>query len=718
MSKAVYLCLFGFMVLGIANSSVFAGFRAGAAVVDVTPTEFPVYVNGGMLSRMSKEVKSKVYARAIAFDDGKNRLAIVIVDSCMVPRELLDEAKKLASKATKIPVENMLIAATHTHSAPSSFGALGTPSDKKYEAFLVPRLAEAIKTAVADLQPAQVGATVVDANKFTALRRWIRRPDKMLVDPFGNRSIRANMHPGPRSPDATGPSGPEDPDLSILSVQTRDGHPIALLANFANHYVGGPTIGSDYFGMFADRINAKVSEKLLVGSEPALIAMMSQGTSGDVWLYDYFNEGPRKRPDISVYTDGMVALAYKAYQTIEYKHDVTVAIAQTELPLNYRVPDAQHLHWAKGVVDAMKEELPKNTTEVYAREAVLLHEMQSTKIVLQAARIGEIGITAMPNEVYALTGLKLKALSPLKTTFNIELANGADGYIPPPEQHELGGYNTWPARSAGLEVQAEPKIVETVAQLLEKVAGKPRREINPSRGIAAKAIMASKPVAYWRMDEWERPRAIDLLGKHDGVYESGVVFYLEGPQAEQFNAKGETNRCSHFAGGRMRARVDSLGKNYSVSLWFWNGHVADVRPVTGYLFSRGRDHASNAAGDHVGLTGNSNKESMGRLFFSNGDQKNEMLIGKTKIERWEWHQLVLVRNGTKVHIYLDGKLELEGKADVTRSASVGSMFFGGRNDNFSNFEGRLDEACVFDYALSAKDIAKHYQAAANDDEVK
>ena len=39
----------------------------------------------------------------------------------------------------------------------------------------------------------------------------------------------------------------------------------------------------------------------------------------------------------------------------------------------------------------------------------------------------------------------------------IELANGGDGYIPPPEQHLLGGYNTWPARSAGLEVGAEPR---------------------------------------------------------------------------------------------------------------------------------------------------------------------------------------------------------------------------------------------------------------------
>ena len=75
----------------------------------------------------------------------------------------------------------------------------------------------------------------------------------------------------------------------------------------------------------------------------------------------------------------------------------------------------------------------------------------------------------------------------------IELANGGDGYIPPPEQHLLGGYNTWPARSAGLEIQAEPKITETALGLLEKTAGRPRREFKQSRGTAADAILKANP---------------------------------------------------------------------------------------------------------------------------------------------------------------------------------------------------------------------------------
>jgi len=70
--------------------------------------------------------------------------------------------------------------------------------------------------------------------------------------------------------------------------------------------------------------------------------------------------------------------------------------------------------------------------------------------------------------VFAETGLAIKAGSPLRPTFTIELANGYNGYLPTPEQHELGGYETWPARSSYLEVQAEPKIRDSVLELLKR----------------------------------------------------------------------------------------------------------------------------------------------------------------------------------------------------------------------------------------------------------
>ncbi len=88
-----------------------------------------------------------VQARALALDDGKTRIVIVLVDSCMMPRELLDKAKLQASEKTGIPTDRMLISATHTHSAPSAMGALGSPPDEDYVAYLPGRIAEAIERA-------------------------------------------------------------------------------------------------------------------------------------------------------------------------------------------------------------------------------------------------------------------------------------------------------------------------------------------------------------------------------------------------------------------------------------------------------------------------------------------------------------------------------------------------------------------------------------------
>jgi hypothetical protein len=690
----------------------FAEFRAGAAAVDVTPEKFPVIVVGSMLSRTATEVHTRLFAKAIVLDDGKIRVAIVVVDTCAMPRSLIDEAKALAAKSTGIPGENMLISATHTHSAPAVIGGLGTDPDPHYPPFLKVRLVEAIEKAAKNLEPARVGAAVGDAAPYTAVRRWVRRPDRVKDDPFGNPTVRANMHPGYQSPDATGPAGPTDPDLAVISFQSREGRPIALLANFSMHYYGAPSISADYFGLFSDRMKERIAPGDAAPDGPPFVGIMSHGPSGDIWLRDYLQPAPRKPPhDISSYTDALVNIAHEAYKTIKYRDDVTLAMAQTDLPLKFRTPDKQRLDWARGIVDAMEGRLPKNTTEVYAREAIFLHEQQGASLILQALRIGDIGITAIPNEVYALTSLKLKAFSPLRPTVNIELANGSEGYIPPPEQHPLGGYNTWPARSASLEVHAEPKIVETLVRMLENVAGKPRRQPAPTRGAAAQAVIQSKPISYWRMDEFCGPEAVDVLDRHVGLYETGVLYHLDGPRSAQFNAPGEINRAPHFAGGRMRTRIPEIGKTYSVSMWFWNGMPSDARPVAGYVFSRGRDHALGAPGDHLGIGGTAGHT--GKLTFHTGDESDQVLGGRTVVQRWTWNHVVLVRGGDNVRVYLNGnpKPEIEALAKASIPPTVAQIFVGGRCDSDSTFEGRIDETAIYDRALTADEVTKLYRAA-------
>lgn len=703
LSLFVSLCLLTIGGNAVAAETA-APLRAGTATIDITPEKFPVKVVGGFLEATATSVHDRLYARCLVLDDGKERLAIVVADSCALPRDLLDHVKASVQKSTGIRADRILIAATHTHSGPATIGALGTSVDETYRALIPGRLVQAIEQAAKSLAPARVGWAVADATGYTNCRQWIHRPDKMDVDPFGERTVRVMMHPGYQNPAYLGPSGPVDSALSMLAVQSPDGRPIALLANFSMHYFGAPPISADYFGLFVDKITKLIGASK---SDPPFVAMMSQGTAGDQHWMDYGK--PAKQISIDAYSDALVKIAHEAYKQITYHDGASIAMAEKRLVLNRRVPDEKRLAWAKGILANMKGPTPTNKPEVYAREQVLLAADPTADLKLQALRIGELGIVAIPCEVFGITGMKIKAQSPLQPTFNIELANGSEGYIPPPDLHPLGGYTTWPARSAGLEVQAEPKIVDAVLGLLEEVSGKSRRPLREGQGAYPAAVLASKPLAYWRMSEPCGPRAADATGNgNDGTYEVGLAYWLEGPESPAFSGLGQVNRAPHFAGGRMVAKVKELTAPYTVEMWFCNYLPADARPVTGYVFSRGQPGVRDGVGDHLCIDGT--HLAPGKLLFWTGGTAAQALSGKTVLREKTWHHIALVRDGNKIAVYLDGASEPEiaGEIGATCPPDVAQVFIGGRCDGFSSFEGRIDEVAVYGRALPAAEIAAHY----------
>ncbi|MCR4415018.1 MAG: hypothetical protein NUV77_21575 [Thermoguttaceae bacterium] len=702
-------------------------FRAGAAEVEITPTEFPRIISGGFLQGRADRAHDPLFARALVLDDGQTRLAIVVVDTLMMPRTLIDRAKERASKATGIPVERMLVSATHTHSAPSVMGALGTGVDEDYARRLPGWIAESVERAVKNLAPARIGwATAVDS-QHTNCRRWIKRPDRIGADPFGGQTVRAMMHPGYQNPDYVGPSGPEDPGLSVLAVARASPaeppgelppRPVAVLANYSMHYYGAAPVSADYFGRFCRRFAKLVESPLSPGAKedpakqgPPFVAIMSQGTAGDLHWMDYSQ--PARPPGIDAYADELAKVALDAYRKIVYRDWVPLAMAESQITLKRRTPDEARLAWARKIVEGMKDpKTPTSIPEVYALEQFYLRDDPQCRLKLQAVRIGELGIAAFPAEVFGITGLKIKAQSPLETTFNIELANGADGYIPPPEQHTLGGYTTWPARTAGLEVQAEPVMVETLLQLLEQVSGKPRRKAFVPAGPYVNAVRASKPVAYWRLYDMVGPRAADASTRQNhATYQDGVALYLDGPLAPGIAGPGQTSRAAHFAGGRLKATLAGLGSDYSVECWFWNGLPSDARTVTGYLFSRSAEEAQGARGDHLGISGTLVKP--GRLFFDRGDANRPILIGTTEIPLRTWHHVVLVRQGPTVAVYLDGQPKPEIAGEIPLGSEQGSqrLFVGGRGDGQANFEGKLCEVAVYDRPLRVEEIVTHYAAS-------
>jgi hypothetical protein len=152
-------------------------------------------------------------------------------------------------------------------------------------------------------------------------------------------------------------------------------------------------------------------------------------------------------------------------------------MAQRELTLDIRKPTAKQLALAKQFLAEPDESKLPPRAKAYAEFGVRLSEMPPTEdIILQAIRIGDVGIASIPCEVFAEIGLDIKDRSPLKTTFTIELANGWNRYLPTPRQHRLGGYETWLGTNM-LEIHASEKIEHVVLDLLNDVSGgEPKRQ--------------------------------------------------------------------------------------------------------------------------------------------------------------------------------------------------------------------------------------------------
>ena len=289
------------------------------------------------------------------------------------------------------------------------------------------------------------------------------------------------MNPGYSNPHVDQQAGPIDPQVSLLSVQARDGRPIALLANYSLHYVGGVSGGvlsADYFGEFCVRIGRHIgasANKVEEGKKsPPFVAILSNGTSADVNNVNFsLKTGPKREPyeQMGIVAEVVAQAAAKAYQQIQYRDSLPLKARESEVELGVRLPSPEEVAAAEKRLADVTERPLRGMPLVYARETVLLAKYPATmKAKLQAFRIGQLGIVSSPCETFTETGLALKKSSPLPATFTIELANGYNGYLPTPEQHQLGGYETWRARSSYLATDAEPKIRSTLLSLLKAVA--------------------------------------------------------------------------------------------------------------------------------------------------------------------------------------------------------------------------------------------------------
>jgi neutral ceramidase len=427
--------------------------RAGAAAADITPKDFPVNMPGGFNANMATKANDPLHSRALVFDDGKMKIAIVLVDNLGVARETVDEVKLLASRRCDILPENIMISSTHTHSAPPSNVVDGAKEAIAYRQILVAGMTESIVKAHANLRPAAVGAAAHPLPDEVFNRRWFLKPGKMPLNPFGGKDL-VKMNPGTSADVLSQAAGPTDPDVSVISVQdAKTKKPLAIYANYSLHYVGGTpaaAVSADYFGEFARLMPARLGLK--PDTADGFVAMLSNGTSGDINNIPFGVSPPRppREPfeQIRLVAGKTADAAWHARNKITaHQTNVRLGMITREIKLPMRKPTAEQLERAKSIValadEAEKAKLPP-LAEAYAQRAINLSKVGDTLgVTLQAITIGDIAICAMPFETFVETGLDLKRRSPLPRTIVVGICNSYNGYLPTPEQHKLGGYETW-----------------------------------------------------------------------------------------------------------------------------------------------------------------------------------------------------------------------------------------------------------------------------------
>jgi len=442
-------------------------FQAGAAAVQITPLRLPVSMTGGFQDRSATKVHDQLHARCLVLDDGGTRIAIVICDSCLITREIYDESKTRAAQLTGIPVNRILTAATHTHTAPTVVPLAQCRPDPDYVRYLTRQITRAIVDASSRLSPARVGWGVAQVPEEVGNRRWFVKPEALKPNPFGRTDDQVRMNP----PRGTGllirAAGPVDPAVTFLSVQDASGRPLSLLANYGLHYVGGIPPGelsADYFGEFA----RQMADRLQAGSR--FVGIMSNGASGDVNNYRFPDARPRSAPfaRVRAVASRVADRVAAAHARTDFATAVELRMSEVTLNSGIRRPDAAQVKYAEKLLAGAADPDRLTMDEVYARETIRFSEAEpSVQLKLQAIAIGDMAIVAIPCEVFAGIGLEIKRRSPFPVTCIIGLANGYNGYLPSPQQHALGGYETWRSSWSYLERKASVRITDAILEQLQ-----------------------------------------------------------------------------------------------------------------------------------------------------------------------------------------------------------------------------------------------------------
>ncbi|MEX0726985.1 MAG: neutral/alkaline non-lysosomal ceramidase N-terminal domain-containing protein [Planctomycetaceae bacterium] len=460
-------------IVGGAFAAETGPLQAGAATANITPN-LGGEIIGGFKPFPSTYIHDELHARCLVLDNGKTRVAIVICDLLGIHRSVSDEARRLIQEEAGIPLENVLISGTHTHSAVSALGERFQERQElnDYQKFVARRIADGVRCAAAVLRPAEIAFGTAEAPEHVNNRRWFMRPGTIPPNPFGGVDL-VRMNPPAGSENLTEPAGPTDPVVSFLSVREPGGKPIAVYAAYSLHYVGGVGNGhvsADYYGMFCEEL-ARLQNA--VANDPPFVAMLANGTSGDVNNIDFVKPRGRKEPyeQMRYVAHDVAGKVNAALANLAYKKEIVLGAKYRELDVATRRPSEELLIWAEKTLASAPED--RNTWELphfYAeRTKNILNYPETLAIPLQVLRVDNVSIGTMPTETFCEIGMEYRDRSPLKPAFMVSLAHGYYGYLPTPRHHDLGGYETWLGTNR-LEREASVKMLDALIEMTQQLA--------------------------------------------------------------------------------------------------------------------------------------------------------------------------------------------------------------------------------------------------------
>jgi len=429
---------------------------AGFARADITPavgSEIP----GGFGKNFSKGVHDPLWVEAAVVRNDAVALALVGVDLCMVPQDVVGAARQKAEELCGIPGANILIAASHTHNGGPVVECFGSESDAEYCGLVAERIAQAVAEAHEKAVPARISVGVGQEGSVGFNRR------------FHMKDGTIKTHPGKMNPDIVEVAGPIDPDVAVIAAEDTEGQLLGCIVNHALHgtTIGGSLTSADWPYYLRETIRGGV------GSDIGVVFL--NGACGDVTQVANLDPRPTEFGEAWSRRVGMTvgAEVLKVLARAEFVDAVPLSTtaATVDLPIRDLGESDEELlareapEYGLGSGDARNE--------VYKREVALVRDMKAKSptvpVEIQAMRIGDAGVVSNSTEFFCQLGLDIKAGSPFAATLVVELANGYNGYAPTEAAFAGGGYETRTARSSYLAPGAGEETVRQSVRLLDEL---------------------------------------------------------------------------------------------------------------------------------------------------------------------------------------------------------------------------------------------------------